>query len=183
MIQNPEGAALIGIAGKQRPLGSPTSSRPGSPLSATATATGAASQAYPPHGLGSIAAGSQIAGGDLAGPDGPISSVDASIMADAFRKALRKPEFEPTSQDDSPEEEDTPAAPDTFVPIPLTAPAPARTRESMKAQVVSMDDEMGAGMIDDDDDEEAREIMDRELASEGRSMTSVDVRKRPEVHS
>ncbi|KAG0149247.1 hypothetical protein CROQUDRAFT_653820 [Cronartium quercuum f. sp. fusiforme G11] len=182
MIQNPEGRALMGMTEKRAGgVTSPSSSRPGSPLSATATA----SIPYPPA-IGGITAGSAsggptsgvgVGGGEV---DGPISSVDASIMADAFRKALRKPEFAPTTQD---EEANPSPAPDTTSPIESQsfAPAPTRTRESMKAQVISIDD--GLGIDNDDvDDEDAREIMDRELASEGRSMTSVDVRKRPEVH-
>lgn len=194
MIQNPEVAALIGQTRQKRheiggpgagetsgrDINSPSSSRPGSPLSATATG-GAASFAYPAivGGAGGFGTGSQTTGMNetSTNPDGPISSVDASIMADAFRKALRKPEFAPTTQDDSSPETSPETESKAFVP------APPRTRMSMHAQVVSMDDLHGGENDEDVDDEDAKEIMDRELASEGRSMTSVDVRKRPEVHS
>lgn len=194
MIQNPEVAALIGQTRQKRheiggpgggatsgrDINSPSSSRPGSPMSATATG-GAASFAYPTivGGAGGFGTGSQTTGVNetSTNPDGPISSVDASIMADAFRKALRKPEFAPPTQDDSNSETSPETESKAFVP------APPRTRVSMHAQVVSMDDLGGGENEEEVDDEDAKEIMDRELASEGRSMTSVDVRKRPEVHS
>lgn len=208
MIQN-EGAALIGHQKARgggggvtsaRDLHSPSSSRPGSPLSATQQATstfaipGSGEHHHHHHASGASEA--------LPTPDGPITSVDASMMADAFRKALRKPEFAlpenvPTSDDarssssmhpdqqqraksalstelpaDHPEERSsTPSKP------------PLHARESMYAQVLSLHDSPHDDPDHPDADaDEAREIMDRELASEGRSMTSVDNRKRPQVH-
>jgi len=43
------------------------------------------------------------------GDAGPFSGADAAIMADAFRKALRKPDF---AQGHTPEEGDSPSQPD-----------------------------------------------------------------------
>ncbi|PLW36631.1 hypothetical protein PCANC_18281 [Puccinia coronata f. sp. avenae] len=215
MIQNTEGAALIGHHQQTRggggggghhhqhisarDLHSPTSSRPGSPLSAThgpttTFALPAEHQHHQHHGAGSEAA--------LATPDGPITSVDATMMADAFRKALRKPEFAlPEAVPAVPRPSSTNLPEQERIKSPLASsadplhhplhqhadelPVPLHARESMYAQVLSLDD--APPLHDDDDDdgddgEEAKEIMDRELASEGRSMTSVDNRKRPQVH-
>ncbi|WAR55375.1 hypothetical protein PtB15_6B115 [Puccinia triticina] len=130
MIQNTEGAALIGHPKSRggggalgvtsaRDLHSPNSSRPGSPLSAHNAPTN--TFAFPPadHHHPAAAPGSEA----VPTPDGPITSV-----LDEDQMGLDGPE----------------------------------------------DDEL--------DGDEAKEIMDRELASEGRSMTSVDNRKRPQVH-
>ncbi|CAH7671377.1 hypothetical protein BY996DRAFT_4581293 [Phakopsora pachyrhizi] len=177
MIQNNEGAALMGnqkggaAVASARDMNSPSSSRPGSPLSASVAN---ANSMIPLAGDAKLTEKPSSDSGDAT-----ITSVDASIMADAFRKALRKPEFaffggrgsdtaHGLSVELEKQKEDHDA---TFS---------KRIRDSMHAQVVSLSD------AEDDDrveDEEAKEIMDRELASEGRSMTSVDNRRRPEVHS
>ncbi|KAH9464885.1 hypothetical protein MJO28_001410 [Puccinia striiformis f. sp. tritici] len=189
MIQNTEGAALIGNQKSRggagvtsaRDLHSPNSSRPGSPLSAVNAPSN--TFGFPPgehHPTGSEA---------VATPDGPITSVDATIMADAFRKALRKPEFalpenvpgDARSSSSQPVRAKTPLNNEHPNPDESASNVPYNVRESMHAQVISADDDLEDNE-DDDDGEEAKEIMDRELASEGRSMTSVDNRKRPQVH-
>ncbi|PLW25580.1 hypothetical protein PCANC_22280 [Puccinia coronata f. sp. avenae] len=107
------------------------------------------------------------------------------MVADAFRKALRKPEFAlpeavPRPSLTSPPEQERIKSPLASSADPLhhplhlhanQLPVPLHVRESMYAQVLSLDD--ATPLNDDDDDgEEAKEIMDRELASEHRSMTS-----------
>ncbi|KAA1133749.1 hypothetical protein PGTUg99_009186 [Puccinia graminis f. sp. tritici] len=190
MIQNTEGAALIGhqksrggVGGvgvtSARDLHSPNSSRPGSPLSANNPTSN--TFAFPPGEHNT--AGSEA----VATPDGPITSVDATMMAEAFRKALRKPEFSlpenvpGDARSSSSQRERTKSPPNTDPTNPdSSAPnALLNVRESMHAQVLDGDD---LPDLEDQDGEEAKEIMDRELASEGRSMTSVDNRKRPQVH-
>ena len=56
------------------------------------------------------------------------------------------------------------------------------TTMNTRAKELGMNDTHFVNCTGLDDGEEAKEIMDRELASEGRSMTSVDNRKRPQVH-
>lgn len=190
----PEGAALMtgvgaglaaggaGRKGEERPLSggstrnlhSPFSSRPGSPLSAADLGTGA--------GLGVLAAASaskRDSGRTDDLHDGPISSADASRMAEAFRKALRKPEF-PSSGEPTPESS---TGNEAFVP------GGPGNRESMQAQLVDPDrsapqtpGNSGGNGGSAEDGPEAREIMDQELAQEGRSMASLEARRRPEVH-
>lgn len=70
--------------------------------------------------------------------EGPITSTDAALMAEAFRQALRKPAFV-ESNDTSPGEVG----------------------------------EVGEADAEGDGDRRGREIMGRELASEGRSTRSV----------
>lgn len=43
----------------------------------------------------------------ISGEGGPFSGADAAIMADAFRKMLRKPEFAPIGEGDSPDSQAT----------------------------------------------------------------------------
>lgn len=53
---------------------------------------------------------STISRANSAGDTGPFSGADAAIMADAFRKALRKPDFRPVDEGESPGSTDTPHA-------------------------------------------------------------------------
>ena len=70
-------------------------------------AAGAAAGGSVRHRASSVAspdAASLISHGGSAGEGGPFSGADAAIMADAFRKALRKPDFadNPVEEGDSP---------------------------------------------------------------------------------
>ena len=73
---------------------------------ATAGGLGAAAGAYSADRHSSL--GHDGASTISAGDNGPFSGADAAIMADAFRKALRKPDFagRPVEEGDSPEQED-----------------------------------------------------------------------------
>lgn len=161
-------------SGSTRNLHSPYSSRPGSPLSAAELGTGA--------GLGVLAAGrdgSKRDSGTVDSHEGPISSADASRMAEAFRKALRKPEFPPSSGDPTPESS---TGNDPFA----GGAGGSHKRESMQAQLVDPERSASQGGSPrrggDAEEPEAKEIMDKELASEGRSMASLEARRQPEVH-
>jgi len=61
-----------------------------------------------PPSVGSPDGASTISHTHSAGDSGPFSGADAAIMADAFRKALRKPDFaaRPIEEGDSPEAPD-----------------------------------------------------------------------------
>lgn len=65
------------------------------PLLAGAVAGGArtSSEHHRPSSIVSPDGVSDISRAQSAGDQGPFSGADAAIMADAFRKALRKPEF------------------------------------------------------------------------------------------
>ncbi|PLW56970.1 hypothetical protein PCANC_02782 [Puccinia coronata f. sp. avenae] len=156
-----------------RDLHLPTSSLSATHGPTTTFALPVEHQHHQHHGAGSEAA--------LATPDGPITLVDATMVADAFRKALRKPEVAlpeavPRPSSTSPPEQERIKSPLASSADPLhqhadQLPVPLHVRESMYAQVLSLNDT--APLDDDDDDgEEAKEIMDRKLASEHRSMTS-----------
>jgi hypothetical protein len=88
--------------------------RPNSPRSpllggAGLAAVGAGAASSDRHRASSVAspdAASSISHGGSAGEGGPFSGADAAIMADAFRKALRKPDF----ADNLVEEGDSPSS-------------------------------------------------------------------------
>lgn len=70
--------------------------RPRSPLLGGAAGVGAGAPGSVRHRASSVVspdAASSISHGGSAGEGGPFSGADAAIMADAFRKALRKPDF------------------------------------------------------------------------------------------
>ncbi|KAJ7288511.1 hypothetical protein C8J57DRAFT_1280516 [Mycena rebaudengoi] len=92
--------------GSNSPMMANTGNSPASPLLAGSGAPNRhASTISHGHGAPSVRAGS-------AGDAGPFSGADAAIMADAFRKALRKPDFagRPVEEGESPEN-DIPDAP------------------------------------------------------------------------
>jgi len=65
-----------------------------SPAGLAGAGTGAAgSVRHRPSSVASPDAASSISHGGSASEGGPFSGADAAIMADAFRKALRKPDF------------------------------------------------------------------------------------------
>lgn len=108
-------------------------------------------------------------------PASAISGTDAAIMAEAFRKALRQPEFPPSSGDPSPSSgigsAGAPTAEETGFSAAVAASATPRPRSRLSSTAV----------VDPDADESSivgRELIDKELASEGRSMRSVADLKR-----
>ncbi|KAJ6584754.1 hypothetical protein B0H19DRAFT_980484 [Mycena capillaripes] len=95
--------------GSSSPMMANTGNSPASPLLAGAVAARHASTATS-HGQGAPSVvspdgASTISRAGSAGDPGPFSGADAAIMADAFRKALRKPDFagRPVEEGESPE--------------------------------------------------------------------------------
>lgn len=80
----------------------------GSPLLQTATAERHSSVGHHAPSVVSPDGASTISRVGSLGDSGPFSSTDAAIMADAFRKALRKPDFggRPVEEGDSPDNPD-----------------------------------------------------------------------------
>ena len=72
------------------------------PGEAIGVATSGAAGSHEKHTAGDD--GSQISRSNSAQESGLISGADAAIMADAFRMALRKPEFVDGTPEESPEE-------------------------------------------------------------------------------
>jgi len=102
--------------GSNSPMMANTGNSPASPLLAGSGAPNRhASTISHGHGAPSVVSpdgASTISRAGSAGDAGPFSGADAAIMADAFRKALRKPDFagRPVEEGESPEN-DIPDAP------------------------------------------------------------------------
>ncbi len=84
--------------GSSSPMMAHVGNEPGSPLLATAGAAGIDRHSSVGHGqrppsIVSPDGASTVSRTGSAGDTGPFSGADAAIMADAFRKALRKPDF------------------------------------------------------------------------------------------
>ncbi|KAM0790537.1 hypothetical protein ACM66B_003406 [Microbotryomycetes sp. NB124-2] len=128
-----------------------TAAASGAAGATTGTVAAAAAAAAGGHRTRESDASSKPPPSSLAGSDGPITTSDAAFMAEAFRKALRKPEF---GRDDSVEgsPDSTPTA-EGVQPVLSSSPesttAPAERRPS------------------------GGEIINNELRSEGRSMRTV----------
>ncbi|KAJ7644340.1 hypothetical protein FB45DRAFT_1053117 [Roridomyces roridus] len=96
--------------GSNSPMMANTGQSVGSPLLAGAAVPGRHASTATSHGQGAPSVvspdgASTISRAASAGDSGPFSGADAAIMADAFRKALRKPDFagQPVEEGDSPE--------------------------------------------------------------------------------
>jgi len=84
------------------------SNSPQLPLLAAAVAGRTSSEYHRPSSIVSPDGVSDISRAHSAGDQGPFSGADAAIMADAFRKALRKPEFaDATVEEPEERKEDT----------------------------------------------------------------------------
>lgn len=97
--------------GSASPMMAHAGNSPGSPLLAAAAADRHSSIGHHPASVVSPDGASTISRVGSLGDSGPFSGADAAIMADAFRKALRKPDFaeRPEEEGESP---DNPPAPD-----------------------------------------------------------------------
>ncbi|KAJ7935441.1 hypothetical protein B0H13DRAFT_1590604 [Mycena leptocephala] len=96
--------------GSNSPMMANTGNSPASPLLAGAVIPGRHASTATSHGQGAPSVvspdgASTISRAGSAGDPGPFSGADAAIMADAFRKALRKPDFagRPVEEGESPE--------------------------------------------------------------------------------
>ncbi|KAJ7164654.1 hypothetical protein C8R43DRAFT_1122529 [Mycena crocata] len=96
--------------GSNSPMMAHTGNNPASPLLAGAVVPGRHASTATSHGQGAPSVvspdgASTISRAGSAGDPGPFSGADAAIMADAFRKALRKPDFagRPVEEGESPE--------------------------------------------------------------------------------
>ncbi|KAJ6557286.1 hypothetical protein DFH09DRAFT_986863 [Mycena vulgaris] len=96
--------------GSSSPMMANTGHSPASPLLAGAVVAGRHASTATSHGQGAPSVvspdgASTISRAGSAGDPGPFSGADAAIMADAFRKALRKPDFagRPVEEGESPE--------------------------------------------------------------------------------
>ncbi|KAJ7163305.1 hypothetical protein C8R46DRAFT_891295 [Mycena filopes] len=108
--------------GSNSPMMGNVGNNPASPLLAGAAVPGRHASTATSHGQGAPSVvspdgASTISRAGSAGDPGPFSGADAAIMADAFRKALRKPDFagRPVEEGESPENDNPEAAEDELL--------------------------------------------------------------------
>jgi hypothetical protein len=108
--------------GSSSPMMANTANSPASPLLAGAAVPGRHASTATSHGgaapsVVSPDGASTISRAGSAGDPGPFSGADAAIMADAFRKALRKPDFagRPVEEGESPENDNPEANEDELL--------------------------------------------------------------------
>lgn len=155
--------------------GSPTSDRGGFP--ATVAGAAAAGGAIAARSRGPTdSRGRSSAGDGTVGEDSAISTTDAALMAEAFRKALRAPEFPAGgSNDHSPSSGTGTVAASSSEQAAFAAAAEANSSAAARPR-----SRLSSTAVDEGGEAEqaGRELIDKELASEGRSMRSVTDLKR-----
>ncbi|KAH8917914.1 hypothetical protein BT69DRAFT_618249 [Atractiella rhizophila] len=123
--------------------------------------------------------------------DGPITGNEAAAMADAFRKALRQPLFSndpsPGSTNSNPNSNEPRASmqlehSNPSIPQSDSSPILAAGKQAGRD---AEDGDGGPGRAPEEEEEgseEARELIERELAGEGRSLSNHKERKMVGVH-